>query len=40
MQVVIASVQTAYRPANLEQLMREGFELVIVDEAHHAPASR
>jgi superfamily II DNA or RNA helicase len=36
--VVVASVQTVYRPKRLEQLGRD-FALVVVDEAHHAPAA-
>ncbi|HEY8414253.1 MAG TPA: DEAD/DEAH box helicase [Thermaerobacter sp.] len=35
-QVVFASVQTACRPQRLERL--RGFDLVVVDEAHHATA--
>lgn len=35
-QVVVASVQTLARPERLAQLPR--FDLIIVDEAHHAPA--
>ncbi|GAB4818260.1 hypothetical protein N2152v2_005306 [Parachlorella kessleri] len=38
-QVVIASVQTAIRPKNLARLVQRGFDVIIVDEAHHAPAS-
>ncbi|KAL4422966.1 hypothetical protein ABPG75_009163 [Micractinium tetrahymenae] len=38
-QVVVASVQTAMRPKTLQQLAAQGFELIIVDEAHHAPAA-
>ena len=36
--VVITSVQTASQPKRLEMLRRSGFELIIVDEAHHASA--
>ncbi|HWH70349.1 MAG TPA: DEAD/DEAH box helicase, partial [Candidatus Sulfotelmatobacter sp.] len=35
-QVVVASVQTLARPERLAQMPR--FDLIIVDEAHHAPA--
>lgn len=34
--VVVASVQTAHRPNRLNRL--NGFDTVVVDEAHHAPA--
>ncbi len=38
-QVVFASIQTACRDARLEQLAEAGFDLIVVDEAHHATAS-
>jgi len=37
-QVVVASVQTAYRERRLAQLKEQGFRLLVVDEAHHATA--
>lgn len=36
--VVIASVQTLSRPHRLEAFARDTFKLIVVDEAHHAPA--
>ena len=36
--IVFASVQTIARPRRLEQLKQAGFDLVVIDEAHHAPA--
>lgn len=36
--VVMASVQSAMRPANLEILKSQGFELCIADECHHFAA--
>lgn len=36
--VVFASVQTATRPRRLEKLASRDWDLVVVDEAHHAPA--
>lgn len=36
--VVVASIQTLSRPARLERFKSGDFGLVIVDEAHHAPA--
>jgi ATP-dependent helicase IRC3 len=36
--VVVASVQTAYRPAALALLKAAGFGLVIIDEVHHGVA--
>jgi len=35
-QVVIASIQTARQPKRLEQLKARDFDLLIVDECHHA----
>jgi ATP-dependent helicase IRC3 len=35
-QVVIASVQSASRPKRLERLKEQGFELMMIDEAHHS----
>jgi superfamily II DNA or RNA helicase len=37
-QVVVASVQTLARPNRLERVAHEDFRLLVVDEAHHAPA--
>lgn len=37
-QVVIASIQTAIRPRRLEALKQQDFELLIIDESHHAAA--
>lgn len=36
--ICVASIQTASRPRRLETLKGRGFELCIVDEAHHASA--
>lgn len=35
-QIVIASIQTISRPNRLEQMQEQGFNLMIVDEAHHS----
>lgn len=35
-QIVIASIQTISRPNRMEQMQEQGFNLMIVDEAHHA----
>ncbi len=35
-QIVVASIQTISRPNRLEQMQEQGFNLLIVDEAHHA----
>ncbi len=37
-QIVVGSVQTCSRPKRIEALKRQGFELILVDEAHHALA--
>lgn len=37
-QIVISSIQTATKPKRLEKLKKCGFNLVIIDEAHHAAA--
>lgn len=37
-QVTIASIQSASSPKNRELFLKEDFELLIIDEAHHAPA--
>jgi len=37
-QVTVCSVQTACRPNRLEELRGQDFDLLIIDEAHHAPA--
>jgi superfamily II DNA or RNA helicase len=36
--IVIASIQSASQPKRLEQLKTKGFDVLIVDEAHHASA--
>ncbi|MEW6572943.1 MAG: DEAD/DEAH box helicase [Bacillota bacterium] len=38
-QVVVASVQTLSKPSRLEQVAHQDFNLLVVDEAHHAVAS-
>ena len=38
-QIVIASVQTVSRKTRLEALKERGFDLMIVDEAHHAASN-
>ena len=37
-QVTIASIQSASSPKHREQFLQEDFELLIIDEAHHASA--
>ena len=37
-QVTIASIQSASSPKNRELFLKEAFELLIIDEAHHAAA--
>ena len=37
-QVTIASIQSASSPKHREQFLKEDFELLIIDEAHHASA--
>ena len=37
-QVVAGSVQSCFRPKRLEQLKKQGFEVLFIDEAHHAAA--
>jgi len=37
-QIVVASVQTCCREKRLSQLIKQGFEVLLVDEAHHAAA--
>ncbi len=37
-QVTIASIQAASKPKALEMLKSEGYQLLIIDEAHHAAA--
>lgn len=37
-QVVIASIQTASRPKRLAQLKEQGFQIVVIDEAHRSAA--
>lgn len=38
-QVVISSIQSALQPKNLSKLKEQNFEIIIVDEAHHAAAA-
>ena len=38
-QIVIGSVQTCSRPHRLERLKEQGFELLMIDEAHHSIAN-
>lgn len=38
-QVVVASIQTASRSSRLAQLKGQGFQLLIIDEAHHAASN-
>lgn len=35
-QVVVGSVQSVSRPKRLERLMSQGFDVMMIDEAHHA----
>jgi len=37
-QIVIGSVQTCSQPNRLQQLKKEEFRVLVIDEAHHAPA--
>lgn len=37
-QIVIGSVQSCSRPKRLEKLKRQGFDILMIDEAHHAIA--
>jgi ATP-dependent helicase IRC3 len=37
-QVVVGSVQSCSRPKRLERLKAQGFELLMIDEAHHSSA--
>jgi ATP-dependent helicase IRC3 len=37
-QIVVGSVQSCSRPKRLERLREQGFELLMIDEAHHASA--
>lgn len=38
-QVIVASIQSASQEDRLDQLQKQGFSLLIIDEAHHAVAS-
>lgn len=38
-QIVIGSTQTCSRPGCLRQLKKKGFDILMIDETHHAPAS-
>ena len=37
-QVVIGSVQSCSRPKRLDRLKEQGFQLLMIDEAHHCPS--
>jgi len=37
-QIVVGSVQSCCRPKRLERLKEQGFELMMIDEAHHSSA--
>ncbi len=37
-QVVVGSVQSCSRPKRLKRLHEQGFEMLMIDEAHHAPS--
>jgi ATP-dependent helicase IRC3 len=37
-QIVVGSVQSCSRPKHLEKLMEQGFDLMMIDEAHHSSA--
>ncbi|MFH1254647.1 MAG: DEAD/DEAH box helicase [bacterium] len=37
-QIIIATVQTCSRPGNLKQLKKNDFDILMIDETHHAPA--
>lgn len=37
-QIVVGSIQSCSRPKRLERLKEQGFELLMVDEAHHSKA--
>ena len=38
-QIIIGSTQTCSRPRCLKQLKKKGFDILMIDETHHAPAS-
>ena len=38
-QVVVGSVQSCSRPKRLEKLKEQGFDVMMIDEAHHAAAA-
>lgn len=38
-QIVVASIQSASRPKRLARLQNQGFEVMMIDEAHHSTAS-
>jgi superfamily II DNA or RNA helicase len=38
-QIVVGSVQSCSRPKRLEKLQREGFAVMMIDEAHHSTAN-
>ena len=35
-QIVVGSIQSCYRPQRLTKLKEQGFELLLIDEAHHS----
>jgi superfamily II DNA or RNA helicase len=37
--IVVGSIQSCSRPKRLERLKAQGFELMMIDEAHHAPSA-
>lgn len=37
-QIIIGSTQTCSRPSCLRQLKKKGFDILMIDETHHAPA--
>jgi len=37
-QIVVGSVQSCSRPKRIERLQEQGFDLMMIDEAHHSPA--
>lgn len=38
-QIIISSIQTCSQPNRLEQLKKEGFSVLVVDECHHATSN-
>jgi ATP-dependent helicase IRC3 len=37
-QIIISSIQTCNKQNRLQQLKKKGFDVLIIDEAHHAPS--